>query len=322
MLIVGLQGSPRKKGNTSYLLSAFMNAAAEQGAKTRMIEVCEKNVQPCRELIVCEKKGYCPIDDDMSREIYELLWEADAVVAATPVFFYSATAQLKALIDRCQTLWSRKYKLKLIDPGRNHRRGYILSVAATKGKNLFDGIHLMAKYFFDAIGAGYAGSLTYREVEKRKDMAEHPSVHEDVKEAAKTLLAPFTHRKKLLFVGRSNTCCSQMAQAFTRYSAGDRLDVDCAGLNPGRALDPAMVEAMHEKGIDMGFRKPRSLDDVHLQEPADLVVHLYSQSSETRFKGVAHTVWPMEDAHGKSIEDMRRIRDDIENRVFRTIDSF
>ena len=130
MFFLGLQGSPRLKGNTRFLLSLFLAEAEKRGAQTHTVHIDKKNIQPCKEYTVCEKKGYCPIKDDMKHEIYALLRKADVVVAATPIFFYNFTAQFKALIDRCQTLWARKYKLKLKDPLHHTRKGFLLSVGA------------------------------------------------------------------------------------------------------------------------------------------------------------------------------------------------
>ncbi|MFZ1985861.1 MAG: NAD(P)H-dependent oxidoreductase, partial [Desulfatitalea sp.] len=225
MLALGLQGSPRKKGNTDLLLGMFLEALGRHGAETQVIDVCRRNIEPCKEITVCEKKGLCPIDDDMSREIYGLLRRADIVVAASPVFFYGVTAQLKALIDRCQTLWARKYTLKLNDPGHLTRRGFVLAVGATSGKQLFDGLNLTAKYFFDGISAQFVGSLTYRQIEKRGQMASHPTVQADVDQAAQTLIEGLAQRRKVLFACRENTCRSQMAAAFARLHGGARLDV-------------------------------------------------------------------------------------------------
>ena len=104
MLVLGINGSPRKKSNSGYLLSTFLDEAEKLGARTHVVDVNKQNILPCRELIVCEKKGFCPIDDDMKTDVYTLLREADVIVPATPIFFYNATAQLKALIDRSQTL--------------------------------------------------------------------------------------------------------------------------------------------------------------------------------------------------------------------------
>ena len=136
MLVLGLQGSPRKKGNTNYLISTFMDAAEKSGARTIAIDVTQKDIIPCKEYTVCEKKGFCPIDDYVKEEIYPLLRQADVVVVASPIFFYNMSAQLKAVVDRCQMFWARKYRLKLRDPGAGMRRGFLLSAGATRGKNL------------------------------------------------------------------------------------------------------------------------------------------------------------------------------------------
>lgn len=188
MMVLGLQGSPREKGNTAFLLSVFMREAKKLGAQTHVIEVDKKNISPCREYTVCSKKGFCPIDDDMKNEIYPLLCKADVIVVATPIFFYHTTAQLKALIDRCQVFWARKYLLKLSDPDPKFRRGFLLALGASKGENLFDGVHLTVKYFFDAVGASYYGSLTYRQISNPGDMEKHPTVLKDVKKAVSALL--------------------------------------------------------------------------------------------------------------------------------------
>ena len=94
MLVLGFQGSPRKKGNTSFLLAAFMQTLEKSGAHTRIIDVARKNIIPCREYVVCEKKGYCPIDDDLKGEIYALIRQAEVVVLASPIFFYLANRPL------------------------------------------------------------------------------------------------------------------------------------------------------------------------------------------------------------------------------------
>jgi multimeric flavodoxin WrbA len=60
MLVLGLQGSPRKKGNTRFLLSTLLDEAGRLGARTQTIEVASRNIVPCKELIVCEKKRVLP----------------------------------------------------------------------------------------------------------------------------------------------------------------------------------------------------------------------------------------------------------------------
>ena len=315
MLVLGLQGSPRKKGNTNYLLSKFMEAAEKRGARTHTIDVTRKNIIPCKEYVVCEKKGYCPIEDDVKDEIYPLLRQAEVVVIASPIFFYNMTAQLKAVIDRCQTFWALKYRFKLKDPAANMRRGFLLSVGATKGKNLFEGLQLTAQYFFDAIWAKYEGSLLYRGIEGPKDMAAHPSVVEEVQEAVEKLLLPFRARKRVLFACRENACRSQMASAFAQNLAGDKLEVLNAGSAPAQEINPNMVKVMHEKGIDMGFRIPQSLDETIALEPPDFIITMGCAEKCPFVPGAKMIEWDLPDPAGESLEFMRGVRDKIEKKV-------
>ena len=188
MLVVGLQGSPRKQGNTDYLLSRFLEQAAGFGMDTVSVPVASKNILPCIGCNSCMKSGQCVIQtDDMFTEMYPLLQEADVIVAATPVFFYGPSAQLKALIDRTQALWSRKYALKMDDPKAGTRLGYVLSVGATGGQQLFDAIKLIAKYFFDAAGARYSGDLTFRKVDGAGDLQKVPGHLEEIEASARAL---------------------------------------------------------------------------------------------------------------------------------------
>jgi multimeric flavodoxin WrbA/protein-tyrosine-phosphatase len=318
MFVLGLQGSPRKKGNTRFLLSAFLEEAQRLGAETQMIEVCQKKIEPCMEYILCEKKGICPIDDDMKHEIYPLLRKADVIVAATPIFFYNTTAQLKALIDRSQTLWARKYKLHLTDPNRKWRRGYTLALGATRGKNLFEGLHLTMKYFYDAVGAEYVGSLTYRQIEKPGDIEQLASLRADIQTAVGALLEPFIGRKKVLFACRDNACLSQMAGAFAQALAGDKLDVFSAGNQPAEKLNPIMVEAMQEKGIDMGFRQTTSVNAVMATEKPGLIILMSSDNDAVVAPDdIPHELWNFTEP--EDLDAMRQLRDDIEAKVMEFI---
>jgi arsenate reductase (thioredoxin) len=313
MFVLGLQGSPRKKGNTRFLLSEFLEEAQRLGAKTQMIEVCQKKIEPCMEYILCEKKGICPIDDDMKHEIYPLLRKADVIVAATPIFFYNTTAQLKALIDRSQTLWARKYKLHLTDPNRKWRRGYTLAVGATRGKNLFEGLHLTMKYFYDAVGAEYVGSLTYREIEKPGDMERHATLRTDIQAAVGTLLEPFRGRKKILFTCRDNASLSQMASAFAQALAGDRLDVLSAGSQPAEKLNPLMIEVMQEKGVDMGFRQTASMNTMLAAEKPDRVISMGEDGAIVVPDDIPREFWRF--TVPEDLDAMRGVRDAIEAKV-------
>jgi multimeric flavodoxin WrbA/protein-tyrosine-phosphatase len=323
MLVLGLQGSPRKKGNTAFLLDTFMAEAAALGAETQVIDVCRRDIRPCLELVVCEKKGFCPIHDEMETRVYGLLRRAEVVVAATPIFFYNATAQLKALIDRCQTLWARRYRFKLRDPLASERRGIVLAVAATKGAQLFDGLNLTAKYFFDAIDARFSASLTYRQIEHAGDMARHPRVREDVARLVQDQLAPLARRSKVLFVSGADDCSSQMARALTMSRAGARIEALCAGTQPADRIDPLTLAAMAENGLDLAFLQPCPVDDVVAFGRLDLVVTLdEGLALPPVLADVRHQHWDVSGSGGADLAGRLRLSRFLEEKIDTLLQQF
>jgi protein-tyrosine-phosphatase len=217
-------------------------------------------------------------------------------------------------------MWARKYCLKLADPARGYRRGILLAAGATKGKNLFEGMKLTITYFFDAVGASFENSLTYRGIEGPKDMRNHPTVHSDVHQAVGRLMEPFVGRKKILFAGRQNACRSQMAGAFARLNGGMKLDVMIGGSQPAVEIDPLTVEVMQEKGIDMAYRDPRSIESALAQDTPEIVVTMGSDEACPPVPGAKEIDWDLPDAADRPIAFMRQVRDDIENRVRKLID--
>jgi arsenate reductase len=322
VLILGLMGSPRKKGNTDLLLDAFLEGARSKGAVVSKIDVSSRHIEPCRGCRYCEKKGYCIQQKDDMEEMNYLLRRADVVVLATPIFFYGPSAQMKALIDRSQTLWSRRHIMKLTDPKAPSRRGLLLAVGATKGKDLFTGTSLIAKYFYDAVSARYEGFLGFREMEAPGDITRHPTALAETRTKGEELTGAFAGRKHALFLCRKNACRSQMAEAFFQYYAGDQFDVQSAGDQPAGEINPLALEAMAEKGIDLAFRRPKGTDALEdASHPFDLIVQMGCEQScpltpEGRIEN-----WELEDPAGKPLEFMRTIRDEIEQRAKRLIDS-
>jgi multimeric flavodoxin WrbA len=180
MKVLGIYGSPRRQGNSDTLMKAFLQGATEAGALVEEIFLREKKISPCLEIYHCFKDGTCPIKDDM-REIYDKLLEADVVALASPVFFYSVSAQAKAMIDRTQALWARRYVLKSDFPG-NNRQGVLLVTGATKGRLLFVGPRLVTKYFFDAINVRYAAEILVRGVDEKGAINERSEVLEQARD--------------------------------------------------------------------------------------------------------------------------------------------
>lgn len=99
-----LSGSPRKGGNSDLLCDAFMRGAMESGNEVEKIRVASKKVAPCSACYYCKNGGQCVHKDDMA-EILQKMIDADVLVLASPVYFYSINAQLKAVIDRTVARW-------------------------------------------------------------------------------------------------------------------------------------------------------------------------------------------------------------------------
>lgn len=99
-----LSGSPRKSGNSDILCDEFAKGAIESGNDVEKIRVFEKNIGYCRACYACKKSGVCVIKDDMA-ELLQKMIDSDVIVLASPVYFYSIDAQLKAVIDRTVARW-------------------------------------------------------------------------------------------------------------------------------------------------------------------------------------------------------------------------
>jgi len=317
MLLVGIQGSPRKNGNTNYLLSIFIENAKKLGVETHVINVNEKKILPCVEYSVCEKKGFCPIEDDMNFEIYQLISRADVIVVASPLFFCNVPGQLKCLIDRCQVFWARRYRLNLNSPMVKYKRGFLLALGARRRKDLFDGIKLTTNFFFDAIGANFSGVLTYNQIENLGDMQKHISILDDVKKEVNNLLSPLINRKKVLLVGVSNDCRSQMAHAFTQLHAGDKLEVYSAGLEPSKKIDLNMEIAMREKGIDMAYRTPFSYHEIiNKVREFDYIVTMDNNLQKIlRSTDKNIQSFNLSGSFENSLNNICKLRDEIENNI-------
>ena len=186
-------GSPRRQGNTEILLDEALAGAKEAGAEVEKVVVSQLKISPCREIYACLKDGNCAIKDDM-QWLYEKLLEADHIIFASPIFFYSVPSQAKAIVDRCQALWVRRHVLGMGKEDSQIRRGVFISVGATRGKRLFDGAVLTVKYFFDAIGVKYSGGLLIRGIDSKAQIKEHPAALQDAFRLGQQLVSPNTRR--------------------------------------------------------------------------------------------------------------------------------
>lgn len=128
--VLCIAGSPRRDGNSARLLDSLAQGVVSAGGTPVPLSVVDLAVESCRGCGGCSATGECVIRDEMDR-VYALLDGADAVVVATPVYFATVPAPLKALYDRCQPYWVRRYRLGA--PRPEHKRPGALLVVGGGG---------------------------------------------------------------------------------------------------------------------------------------------------------------------------------------------
>jgi multimeric flavodoxin WrbA len=97
--VLGIQGSPRKHGNTQILVEKVLEGARDAGATTDIVQLGDMTIRECDGCHVCWQGEDCPKDDDMNG-VYARIADADALVFGTPVYWFGPTALMKAFIDR------------------------------------------------------------------------------------------------------------------------------------------------------------------------------------------------------------------------------
>jgi arsenate reductase (thioredoxin) len=126
-------------------------------------------------------------------------------------------------------------------------------------------------------------------------------------------------RLEVLFVCVHNAGRSQIAAGYLERLAGDRVTVRTAGSEPANEINPVVVEAMDEVGIDLSKEVPKPLTGDAVRK-ADVVITMGCGDACPIYSGKRYEDWELEDPAGKDLEIVRRIRDEIEGRVRALID--
>ena len=186
--IIAMYGSPRRNGNSAALLKQAVAGARQEGAHVEEIFLRDYKISPCLEIYQCIKTGECAIRDDFPA-ILEKLEASSGIMLASPIFFYTVSAHTKIFMDRCQSLWVRKYWIEKQKFGEmpETRKGLFISVGATEGKKLFDGAILTVKYFFDVLNAGLWKTVLCRGVDRRGEIDHRQDYLDEAFEAGKGL---------------------------------------------------------------------------------------------------------------------------------------
>lgn len=136
--ILVITGSSRKDGNSTLLAKAFIEGAEHTGNKIMLFDVAKKKVNPCIACNTCLTKGRCVYNDDFN-ELIPMLQNADIIVFSSPLYWFTFSAQLKAVIDRM-------YSVQNI----SNKQSVLITCGQTDNMNDFEGIiksyELMANY--------------------------------------------------------------------------------------------------------------------------------------------------------------------------------
>ena len=163
-----LSGSPRIGGNSDILCDEFMKGALSTGNDVEKINVSKCKIDYCKGCYYCQKhNGECAIKDDMA-EILQKMIEADVLVLASPVYFYSIDAQLKALIDRTVARWTEV----------KNKEFYYIATCADGASGLDRTIECFRDYADCVNGAKECGIIYGHSVYEKGEIKDKPAMQE------------------------------------------------------------------------------------------------------------------------------------------------
>lgn len=167
--VLVISTSFRKNSNSDILSDKFIKGAAEAGHNVEKINLSDKTINFCKGCLACQKTQKCIINDD-AREIAEKVLNADILVFATPIYYYSVSGQLKTLIDRLNPLYSADYKF---------RKVYLIATAAEDEKETIKGTVTAVKGFIDCFERStLAGVIFAGGVNMPGEIKGHPALIE------------------------------------------------------------------------------------------------------------------------------------------------
>ncbi|KQM11978.1 hypothetical protein AOA80_05115 [Methanomassiliicoccales archaeon RumEn M1] len=185
--VLGIAGSPRRGGNTELLLDAALEGAREAGAEVRKVVLDDLSYSGCTSCEGCQDGQRCVLDDDL-QQVYGLIERADAIVLASPMYFEGLSSQAKALIDRGQLFWRRKYTLGL--EGKK-RRGAVIAVGARRNADFASALR-PAKIWLLTLDADMT-SLTFGGFEEKGSILDDADALEEARSLGRGLVERNIH---------------------------------------------------------------------------------------------------------------------------------
>lgn len=188
MNVVVFNASPRPGGNTEVLLEAALQPIAAASHTVTLFRLNTMRLKPCQDCGGCDTTGKCIINDDMA-EIYDAIRSADRIILASPIFFFSVSAQAKIMIDRCQSFWCEKYLLKRpLNPGSFGRKGLLILVGGMKKEVGVQCAEACAKAFFRTVSVPEHSTLPFLGIDAKGAILEHPAALHEAAAAGRKLI--------------------------------------------------------------------------------------------------------------------------------------
>lgn len=153
MKAVVLFGSPRREGNTIQLVNAFTDVLKNKGINVRMLYLNDMNIRPCQGCYICLPAGVCKINDDM-KDIRKYIEESDLIIYASPVYWFSVSAQLKLAIDRTIAFMDENFNSRIAG-----KKAVTLLTCGSDDANVCEPSVSMFKMIFDLQKINYAGRI-------------------------------------------------------------------------------------------------------------------------------------------------------------------
>jgi multimeric flavodoxin WrbA len=172
------------------LLDEALRGAKELGASVTLYDLNTVKLKPCQNCGKCFETGVCVIQDDM-QAIHRDIRAADRIVLASPIFFFSVSAQTKIMIDRCQAFWAEKYVHKRpVPPGPAGRKGLLILVGGMKRepKNKgFECAEAVSRAFFRTVNVQEHVTLAYDLIDAKGAIRNHATALQEAYEAGRAL---------------------------------------------------------------------------------------------------------------------------------------
>ena len=189
MKTIAFCGSPRKKGNTETLVNEAIKGIESVGHTVETFYLNAMNIKPCQGCGGCYQTGECIFHDDFDT-VYSAIRSSDRIIIASPIYFYSVSAQLKIMIDRCQSFWSEKYLLKKpLEGGKHGRKGLILLTGGMKNNTGVECAESCGTAFFRTVSIPEHNTLSYLSIDNKGDILKHPTALKDAFEAGVKLVS-------------------------------------------------------------------------------------------------------------------------------------